>query len=131
MVLLYISLLAAIGSVLFGIVIKQLLDLFSTIVRLLLKATIDEQDEDHLNVFENYIDTATYYLFFLLMLSPLLFVCAIIAYTWKINLVVAGVIIGVICSTVPISALFSYIMLSGTLSQLRSLRRKALANAYR
>ena len=107
LVLLYLSLAASVTSVLYAILAKQLLNLYA-----LACAPGTPRDVDKFKWFTVTLHTVVLLLSLLVQLALLFLSCALTVYIWKINLLVASLILVLTVSAVPIYAVFVLLALA-------------------
>ena len=106
--LLYLALLAALSSVLFSVLAKQLLRLY-TLAAAWSPSTENGQDEEQqlrLKGFTTGLGKIVLALSFLLQLALLFICCALTIFLWNINIVIASIVLAITVCFVPVYCLF-------------------------
>ena len=102
LVLLYLGLATTMASVVFAILAKQLLHLYALASATRSDAENPPRKQRMLKWFTVSLHGVVFFLSLLLQLALLLLSCALIVYIWKINLVVASLILGLTLCILPI-----------------------------
>ncbi|KAF9644200.1 hypothetical protein BDM02DRAFT_3122306 [Thelephora ganbajun] len=111
-VLLYLSLAATLGSVLFAILAKQLLNLYALAGSWGSNVEHGRSQQRRLKWFTVGLHVVVLALSLLLQLALLLLSCALSVYLWNINTVVASVVLTVTLCAVPIYSSFGILALA-------------------